>query len=175
LRNLDYPGAAQALAQLGSRAAVTPKADSADVGEVAFAAALGNGQDMIGVPKRTALARLETPFRPAEDAARPAQTLESSPLRYTVESTLGADAAIARKNLFPKVARIAAETPFVHAEVRAKRAAAGRDFEAAPPAEIATMRSFGKGAGVDPAAWHRAGSAHGNILDHLCSTVWTVS
>ena len=38
----------------------------------ALATAFGHRQDMVGIPERVPLCRLEAPLRPSEDAARPA-------------------------------------------------------------------------------------------------------
>ena len=82
----------------------------------------------------------------------------------------GADAAVPLENLFAKVAGIGAKAPFVHAPIRTEREAPGRDFQAAPAAQRASVRSFRLSGAVGDAAGHGAGGARGrhNIFSIKC-------
>jgi len=80
----------------------------ADVRQIAFAAALDDGHDMIRVPECAAGIGLDAPLRPgpsARGAAKLLQVMKSCP---AIRAAGGAQAVVALEHLFAKVAGIAA-------------------------------------------------------------------
>src|ERR1700736_5193495 len=124
------------------------QAQRAHIGEIALAAALGYGHDMVGVPKVTAAAPvlLELPARGVIELAFVFAQ------RLGIEAALRAHAAIASEDLIAEISRIGAKPPLAHAGVAAKSEAAARNFSAAPPAGAAPS--------LHPTAGHGTRGAH---------------
>jgi len=74
---------------------------------------------MIGVPER--FSPSETPFGYGSDARCATQLLNPAPLGDAIDTANRADTAIAFKDAFAKMARIAAQLPFLYAPLRAER------------------------------------------------------
>jgi hypothetical protein len=121
------------LVQGGGGGAVAVEAQGAHVGEIAFAAAFRDRQDVIGIPEMTAPAPLFFKLAAGveiELAFVFAQT-------FGIETALRADAVVASEDLFAQIARVGAQFPFVDADGAAKGETAARDFATAPPARTA--------------------------------------
>jgi len=104
----------------GCNVVVAAHAEGADVIEVAFAAALGDGDDVIGVPEGTAMREGRGAFRTREAA-------QAAVFRNGIDAAERAYPAIALEDQFTEVAGVGAETPFADAVGGAKGpAAAGR-------------------------------------------------
>jgi hypothetical protein len=73
----------------------------------------------------------------------------------------GADCAVSPVNLFPEVAGICTEPPFMNAPVRAESEAPGRHFEIALPAERSLVFAPRKSEAIGDAACHCSRVAHG--------------
>src|SRR5262249_29482059 len=116
--------------------------------EVALAAALCDGQNVIGVPEIAAMAPV-----PLELFARlPIQLALAAAQRFGVGPALRAHAAIAREYLLAQVAGIGALRPRMDAIGAAGGESALGNGDAAPAAESALA--------LDPAARHGAARAH---------------
>ena len=146
-------------AELGGRFAVARQAQRTEVVEVALAATLGYGTDVVGVPETAAgsdgLHAVEAEAGGAGGASGSFEGVESCD---GVDLADGADASVAGEDLVAEVAGVGADTPLVDAVVGAKGAAAfGQDLEVAPAAEgqvVGAAREFvaggaasGEGAG----------------------------
>jgi hypothetical protein len=125
------------LAELCGGFAVAEEAESAQVVEVALAAAFGYGTDVIGVPEAAASGDgLHAVEMEAGGASGSARSFECIVGGHGVYRTDGADAVVAGKDLVAEIAGIGAETPLVDTVVGAEGAAAfGEDFEITPAAE----------------------------------------
>jgi hypothetical protein len=130
-------GAGEAGPELGGDIAVAEQAESAEVVEVALAAAFGYGADVVGVPQAAAGGDgLHSIEMQACGAGWATGSLESAVGGDGVDAADGADAAIAGEDLVAEIARVGAETPLVDAVVAAEGTAAfSEDFEIAPAAE----------------------------------------
>lgn len=129
------------------------EAEGAEIVQVAFAAASGDGENVVGVPEGPAVGE-------KCGALRAGQAAEAAVLGDRVETAEGADAAVAREDLVTEVARVRPETPLVHAVRRAEGpAAARRHLQGAPAAEGAAVRAGREGRGVHEAAGHAPGGA----------------
>src|SRR5436309_4937272 len=110
---------------------VAGAAQQAVVVEAAFAAAVGDGQNVIGFPSRTVVA----PRAPLGAVGRGRFAAPPSSLgERDVEAAEPADAAVALPHLIAHVPRIASDPPFVNARVAAERAARPTHDGAAPSA-----------------------------------------
>lgn len=147
--------------------AVTLQAERAHVGEVAFSAAFGNGDDVIGIPESFSAA--EIPRGESAGARGTPQAFDVVKLSRAIEAANGADAAVALKNPLPQMARIAAQLPFFDAPLGTEGEAPGRNFELAPAAEATAVRSFGERSAVGSSAGHEALGAHENRIQVECS------
>jgi 3-methyladenine DNA glycosylase AlkD len=67
------------------------------------------------------------------------------------------------------MAWVTAQPPFFDAPIRTEREAAGRNFEVAPAAQAAAIRSLGKGFAAGAAAGHATLGAHKNRIHGKCS------
>jgi hypothetical protein len=130
-------GLAEAGAELGGGFAVAEKAESAEIVEVALAAAFGYGADVVGVPEAAASGDgLHAVEMEAGGAGGSAGSFECVVGGDGVDRADGADAVVAGEDLVAEVAGVGAETPLVDAVIAAKGAASfGEDFEVAPAAE----------------------------------------
>ena len=110
------------------------------IGQIAFAPALDNRHDMIGIPER--FARAETPFSGCPQTRRTAQPANAAKFGNAIESALRADAAVALEDSFAQMSWVAAQSPLFNAPVGAEGLAPGWNFEAAPAAEMTPVRPF---------------------------------
>ena len=120
---------------------MTLQTKSAHVAEVAFAAALGHGNDVIGIPKR--LATFHTPGRfrlQARDAAKAADVRVFGDAIDAADST---NPFVAFEDAFAQMRRIAAQAPLFNAVGGTECMTPGRHFELAPAAEATTVGAFG--------------------------------
>src|SRR5260370_1566 len=113
------------------------EAEGAQVVEVALAAALGNGEDVVGVPQAAAagdgLHAVEAETGGSRCSSGAFQDVVSG---YGVDAAGGAASAIAYEDLIAEVAGVGAHSPLVDAVVGAEGAAAFcDDLEIAPAAE----------------------------------------
>ena len=122
---------------MGGGFAVTEEAEGAEVVEVALAAALGYGADVVGVPEAAAGGDgLHAVEAKAGGAGWASGSLEGVVGGDGVDGADGADASVAGEDLVTEVAGVGAEAPLVDAVVAAEGAAAlGEDLELAPAAE----------------------------------------
>ena len=134
------------------------EAKSAHVGEVALAAAFGNGDDVVGIPQSFAAA--EIPGGEGTGASGTAEAFDVMKLGGAIETADGAEAAIALEDAFAQVAGVGAELPFLDAPLGAEGEAAGRDFELAPAAETAAVGTFGERGAIGTSAGLGAVCAH---------------
>jgi len=83
-----------------------------------------------------------------------------------------ANATVPLQNLLAKIARVAAEAPFVHAPIRTECEASCGDFQAAPTAERPAIVSLRQSGAIGGAARHSPGSTRKrhNILRIKCLT-----
>ena len=116
------------------------QAKGAEVVEVALATAFGDGQDVVGVPKRAPGADGTQPPQREELRSRfAARALQLAERAQGICRAQGAEAFVAGEDLLAEVARVGAEPPLVHAEVGAEgAAAASQDLELAPTAQRAS-------------------------------------
>src|SRR5947209_6937182 len=115
------------------------KAECSDIGEIAFAAAFGNGHDVIGIPQAAPGHLRETPGPERLQASGATLAADAVPFGFGVDVAKGADAAIALEGLPTEVAGIAAEFPFSDAVFRAEGETALGNFQIAPAAEGAAI------------------------------------
>lgn len=137
-----------------------------DIFEIAFAAALYNWNDMVGVPKAfpDAQPRAQAPVGERLLAANTAQALQMFPGRNAIHAALRAHALVALQDSFANITGIGAQPPLRDAPVRAERMAPVGHLETAPAAKIPPIRAFWEAAAVGPAARHCADSTHGSII-----------
>jgi len=153
---------AEAGPELFGMAAVTFEAECAHVGEVAFAAAFGNGDDVIGIPESFSAA--EIPGGEGAGARGTTKALDVMKLGGAIEGAGGADAAVALKDAVAEMSGIAAQLPLLDAPCGTEGEAAGWNFELAPAAEAAAVWSFGQVTAKGTSAGHGALSAHENRI-----------
>ena len=117
------------------------KAEGADVVQIALAATLGYGQDVVGVPEAASAGdglhavEVETGGTGWASGAP-----ESSVGCNGIDVAGGAAATVADKDLIAEIARVGAETPLVNAVVAAEGAAAfGQNLKLAPAAQRQTV------------------------------------
>lgn len=129
---------------------MTLETESAHVAEIAFAAALGDRDDVIGIPQR--FAAFQTPGRSGLQPSGAAKTADVRVFGDAVGATQSTNAFVAFENAFAQMSRIATQTPFFNAEGGAEGVAAGWDFELAPTAKTAAVRAFAQNAFIGPTA-----------------------
>jgi hypothetical protein len=95
---------------------VALQAEGADVGEAAFAAAFGHGDNVVGVPEMTAAAPLlfELPAR------RVVQLALIAAEGFGIGAARGANSAVSLKDLGAQVGGVRAQFPFMNAGLAAK-------------------------------------------------------
>ena len=136
-------GLAEAGAELGGGFAVAEETEGAEVVEIALASALGDWEDVVGVPERSSAGDgLHAVEREAGDASGATAAFEGVVDGNGIGLAENADTVIAGEDLVAEIAGVGAETPLVDAVVAAEGAAAfGEDFEVAPAAEGQVVRS----------------------------------
>ena len=146
---------------------VTRAAQEAVVVEAALAAAVRDGDDVIGFPAR---ARRPPGLAPDSVRGRRLRTRPFTVRLHHVEATQLAGPLVAFLDLLPYVPRTATDFPFVDARIAAERAARPGDGAPAPAADgLAGCIAFG-----DPPliGGDRAGApgAHGRIIGTVRTT-----
>lgn len=136
------------------------QAERADVSQIALAAALDDRDDVIRVPQTPSRESLQSPVRQQFEPVCSARALQVEVRSPGVARANGANAAIAPEHLFAQIARIGSQLPFMDAPVGAERGPARRDFQIAPAAERAAVRSRRQRLPIDEAAGHGACCAH---------------
>ena len=141
---------------------MTEKAERTDVLQIALAAALGYGQDVVRIPQAAAAGDGLHPIEAETGGARWASgSLESSVGGDAVDMADGAAATIASENLVAEIAGIGAETPLVDAVVTAEGATAfGKNLKLAPAAERQTVGPLRKSVARSAATGQSAGDEH---------------
>ena len=94
------------------------QAERAHIRQIAFAASLNHGYNVIGIPER--LAAAQSPGRSCPGARRASQFFHMPELGNTVSTADCADSAVSLQHSFAQMTRIAAELPFFHAPFRTK-------------------------------------------------------
>jgi hypothetical protein len=147
------------VAELGGGFAVAGDAEGAKVVEGALASALGDGEDVVGVPERAAAGDgLHSVERKAGDAGLAAGAFERGKDGDGIGAAELADSAVAGEDLVAEVARVGAEAMLVNAVVGAEGAAAfGENFIVAPAAEGAAVFAVGQEVRADATAREGAG------------------
>jgi hypothetical protein len=148
---------------------VTLHAQRANVFQIAFTAALDDGENMVGVPEAFAeqRSRRQAPMLEDLQPGCASQSFEITPSGQAIHATLGANTTVAFQYFFAKIARVSAQPPLVHAPIRTEGMTALGDLQITPAAEVAPIRSFRKGASIGPTAGHRPCRAHGADYDVL--------
>jgi len=159
---VDHADFTEPEAKLGGDFAVAGQAEGAEVFEVALAAALGDGTDVVGVPEGASAGDgFHAVERKAGGAGCAFRSLQSFVDGDGVGAAEGADPAVAGEDVVAEVAGIGAQTPLVDAVVGAEgTAAAGEDFELAPAAEGKAVGAGGEFAASGAAAGEGAGEGH---------------
>lgn len=113
------------------------KAEGAEVVEIALAAALGYGPDVVSVPEAAPGGDgLHAVEAKAGGSCRASGSLQCVVGSDGIDGADGADTSVAGEDLVAEVARVGAETPLVDAVVAAEGAAAfGEDLKLTPAAE----------------------------------------
>jgi len=114
---------------------MTFQAERAHICQIAFAATLSHGNDVIGIPQTAAPAFLQLPFFQKLPAHPVVEFAKFFPKPFRVSAAHGAQASIARINLLAQIAGIRAQFPFVHAVCGAEGSAAARHLDGAPSAQ----------------------------------------
>ena len=136
------------------------QAERADVVEVAFTAAFGDRQDVVGVPQASAMEASDSPMLEQIAAIRSARMAQGAQGGDRIHAAGGAHAAIAQEDLIAEISGLRSQLPFVHAIFGAEGEAASEDLERAPAAEPAAVRAAGNGLSIHPSAAHDAQGAH---------------
>ena len=138
------------------------QAKRSNIFQITLATALDYRNDMIGIPKALpdTLSWTDPPAGHCFEARGATQSLQVSPGREAIDTTLRADALVALEHLFADVARIGPEPPFLHAPVRTKRQPTPRHFQVAPAAKVPAVHAFGKAVTIGPPARHGSRGAH---------------
>ena len=154
------------LAQFLGDAAVTFQTERAHVRQIAFAAAFTHRKDVICIPKRFSAAQL--PAFACFETGRTAKAFDAVPFREAIDSAHCADAVIALEHSLAEMSGIAAQPPFLHAELGTERNAAGRNFQIAPTAKASAVRPFRQSFAISAAAGHGSLFAyHGRLFTFL--------
>jgi hypothetical protein len=143
----DNPG--KALAQQAGDGSVAFEAERAHVGEVAFTAAFGDRDDVIGIPEGAAEAILEIPFAKEFVASLVVELEEVEAEGDGVEAATGTDAFVALEDFIAEIARVGAEFPIVNAGFGTESPAAFGDGLRTAAAEGASVGAFGDLRGVE--------------------------
>lgn len=134
---------AKARSQLSRCRTMTQKAEGTKIVEIALAAALGHGDDVVSIPQAAtagdSLHSIEAQTRFTSGSPR---SLERGIRCNGVDLADGASATIAREDLVAEIARVGAKAPLVYTVVAAERPAPpGDNFKLAPATERQTVRS----------------------------------
>ncbi len=131
---MRFGNSAAALAESRGGLAMALQAKSADVGQIAFASALHNRDDVIGVPQAFPSPWAQTPCEQRLELRRSAQPLQLPFGTEAIDTADGADAAVALQHFFAEIAGVGAQAPFFHALGGAKGRAAFGHLKIAPAA-----------------------------------------
>jgi hypothetical protein len=157
---------AKPAAEVGGGFAVAWEAEDADVVEVALAAALGYGDDVVGVPEGAADGDgFDAPEGESFGTGFAAAAFEVGVGGDGVGGAGGADATVAGEDEIAEVAGVGAETPLVDAVIGAEgAAAASEDFKLAPATEGETVGAEREGCAADASGF---GEGSGGARWHL--------
>lgn len=122
------------------------QAKRTDVIEAALAAAFGNRDNMVCLPKAaTAGDPLHSVETQAGFARGASGAFQCGVCSQGINPAYGTPTAVTRKDLVAKITGVGSQTPLVYAVVAAEGAAAfGEDLKLAPAAERQAIWSFGK-------------------------------
>jgi hypothetical protein len=79
---------------------VTSQAKRPEIVEVAFAAALAHGQDVIGIPEALTAARFQPPLLQRDEPSAARKLANAVPFRIGIDPACGTEAAIPFEDLF---------------------------------------------------------------------------
>ena len=139
------------------------QAERAHVREIAFAAAFGNGYDVVGIPK--GLAAFQTPSRDGLPTRGAFEAADVSVFGDAIGSTQRANSLVAFEDAVAQVARIATKTPFFDTEGGTESLPAGGHFQLTPTAETTSVGTLRDSVFRRPAAGHGAFVAHKNRIE----------
>lgn len=157
---------AQAAAQFLGASAVALEAESAHVGEIAFAATFGYGDDVIGVPEGFSAA--EIPSRIGFDSRNASQFFHAAQFGDAIETADSADAAVPLEDALAEMTGVTAQLPLFDAPFGTEGEAPGRNFQIAPAAEATAIGTFGQRGAIDRPAFHDSLAAHENRIQRKC-------
>lgn len=118
--------------------------ERSNVAEVALAASLDYGHDVIGIPETQPREAIQTPFTQSFRSHRSAQPPQPPEDAHRVGLALSTVAFIAMKYLLAQVARVGPEFPFVDTSRRAEARPTRWNFSGTISAEPPAIRSFRK-------------------------------
>lgn len=141
--------------------------EGAHVGEIAFTAAFGYGDGVIGVPETFSAANV--PGGVGFGSRNTSQFFHAAQLGDTIETADGADAAIPLEDALAQVTGVGAQLPLFDAPFGTEGEAPARNFEIAPAAEAAPIGTFGQRGAIDWPTLHdasRSPIAHNALSAH---------
>ena len=136
------------------------QAQRPDICEIAFPAAFHYRNNMVGIPQAFSRTGAHPPIQKSFQPRRAAQPPEMAFGVQAIHAAGRAHSVIPFQYLFAKIARIGAQTPFLHAPDRTKAYSAFGNFQIAPAAQIAAIRAPGKCTPVRPTARHGSVGTH---------------
>ncbi len=137
---------------------MTPKAESPQVREIAFASALSHRNNMVGLPQR--LASTQLPIGKCFSLGQTAESFQVSHGRQAIETALRTDAGVALQDAPAQVAGIGAYPPLLYTPLRAKSKPSGRNLQIAPAAQRSPVFAFSQIRTSRTSARHGSFSAH---------------
>ena len=117
------------------------KAESSQIGEIAFAAAFCHRQNMVCVPER--LSSSQFPVSKCLGFGQTALALQVAHCGDAIETALCANATVALQNTLPEMTWVGANPPFFYTPVRAKSEPSRRNLQVAPAAERTAIIALG--------------------------------
>jgi hypothetical protein len=137
---------------------MTLQTQSAKVGEVAFASALCDRDDMIGIPDR--LPAPDLPIRQSALARSASQFAQTRELRDAIQTARCTDAFVALEYSLAEMAGVGTEPPFFYAPIGAEGPSALRNLKIAPAADASSVVPFRDRLAVYSTARHCALRTH---------------
>lgn len=113
---------------------MTDQAKRAQILQITFAAALGDGKDVISIPESLTSAFADSPVCAKPDSVCTARTAQRPEFFYGVDTADGADSLVTKEDLIAKIRRLGSELPLVDAGFRAKGKTPLRYLDRAPAA-----------------------------------------
>lgn len=138
------------------------EAECAQVGQIAFAAAFADRQNVVGVPKTFPADRFQTPIVEHDFSVRTARMFQPPKRFDRIDFAKRAASSIARVDALAKIAGVGSQAPLVHAPAGTKRAAAPWNFDRAPSAQRPPARAGWQLGTKD------ASAQHGSLCAHCC-------